>query len=168
QAELWHQALAAVWPDAPGQLALHHGSLDRRLRREAETSVREGGLRCVVATSSLDLGVDFAAVDQVIQVGSAKGVARLLQRSGRAGHRPGAASRLLCVPTHALELAEFAAARTALAQGVIEPRPVPRLSLDVLAQHLVTRALGGGFEAGEALREARSTCAFATLGDAEW
>lgn len=168
QAELWHQALAAVWPDAPGQLALHHGSLDRRLRREAETSVREGGLRCVVATSSLDLGVDFAAVDQVIQVGSAKGVARLLQRAGRSGHRPGAASRLLCVPTHALELAEFAAARTALAQGVIEPRPVPRLSLDVLAQHLVTRALGGGFEAGEALREARSTCSFATLGDAEW
>lgn len=168
QAELWHQALLAVWPDAPGQLALHHGSLDRKLRREAEDAVRAGSLRCVVATSSFDLGVDFAAVDQVIQIGSAKGVARLLQRAGRSGHRPGAASRLLCVPTHALELAEFAAARYALAQGLIEPRPSPRLSLDVLAQHLVTRALGGGFEADEALREARSTFAFAELGDDEW
>jgi ATP-dependent helicase Lhr and Lhr-like helicase len=166
QAELWHQALSAVWPDEPGQLALHHGSLDRGLRREAETGVRTGTLRCVVATSSLDLGVDFAAVDQVIQVGSPKGAARLLQRAGRSGHRPGAASRLLCVPTHALELVEFAAARAALAHGRLEPRRPLRLSLDVLAQHLVTRALGGGFTPSEALAEARSTHAFAELGEA--
>jgi ATP-dependent Lhr-like helicase len=168
QAELWHQALSAVWPDAPEQLALHHGSLDRKLRRDAEDAVRAGALRCVVATSSLDLGVDFAAVDQVIQVGSAKGVARLLQRAGRSGHRPGASSRLLCVPTHAMELVEFAAARHALAQGLVEPRPSPRLSLDVLAQHLVTRALGGGFDAHEALIEARSTLAFSELNDDDW
>ena len=107
-------------------------------------------MRCVVATSSLDLGVDFPAVDQVLQIGSPKGVARLLQRAGRAKHRPGEAGHVVCVPTHALELVEYAAAREAVAQGTIESRPAPRLSLDVLAQHCVTLALGGGFT-GDAL-----------------
>lgn len=144
QAELWHRALAAVWPEAPGTLALHHGSLDPRLRAAAEAGLRDGGIRCVVATSSLDLGVDFPAVDQVLQVGSPKGLARLLQRAGRARHRPGEAGEIVCVPTHALELAEYAAAREALAHGRIEARPPPVLALDVLAQHLVTLALGGG------------------------
>ncbi len=77
QAELWHQALQSVWPEAPETLGLHHGSLDPGLRLAAETGLRDGTLRCVVATSSLDLGVDFPAVDQVLQVGSPKGVATL-------------------------------------------------------------------------------------------
>ncbi len=144
QAELWHRALAAVWPEAPETLALHHGSLDPKLRAAAERGLRNGSIRCVVATSSLDLGVDFPAVDQVLQVGSPKGMARLLQRSGRARHRPGEAGHVVCVPTHALELAEYAAAREALAHGRIEARPPPVLALDVLAQHCVTLALGGG------------------------
>jgi ATP-dependent Lhr-like helicase len=168
QAELWHQALSAVWPEDASALALHHGSLDRKLRGDTETAIREGRVRCVVATSSLDLGVDFSAVDQVIQVGSPKGVARLLQRAGRAGHRPGEASRVLCIPTNALELVEFAAVRDALAQGRIEARRPLRMGLDVLAQHLVTRAVGGGFEAAEALAEARSTHAFAALDETQW
>jgi ATP-dependent helicase Lhr and Lhr-like helicase len=168
QAELWHQALQSIWPDEPTQLALHHGSIDRKLRRDAEDAVRAGTLRCVIATSSLDLGVDFAAVDQVIQIGSPKGIARLLQRAGRSGHRPGVASRLLCVPTNALELVEFAAVRDALARNRIEPRRPLRLSLDVLAQHLVTRAVGGGFTSDEALAEARSTHAFADLSATHW
>ena len=144
QAELWHRALAAVWPEAPQTLALHHGSLDPKLRAAAERGLREGSIRCVVSTSSLDLGVDFPAVDQVLQVGSPKGMARLLQRAGRARHRPGEAGHVVCVPTHALELAEYAAAREALAHGRIEARPPPMLALDVLAQHCVTLALGGG------------------------
>ncbi len=144
QAELWHRALAAVWPEAPETLALHHGSLDPKLRAAAERGLRDGSIRCVVATSSLDLGVDFPAVDQVLQVGSPKGMARLLQRAGRARHRPGEAGHVVCVPTHALELAEYAAAREALAHGRIEARPPPVLALDVLAQHCVTLALGGG------------------------
>src|SRR5690606_16232115 len=82
QAELWHQALSAVWPEDPSTLALHHGSLDPALRAAAEQGLREGAMRCVVATSSLDLGVDFPGVDQVLQLGSATGVSRLPQRAG--------------------------------------------------------------------------------------
>ncbi|MDG2525033.1 ligase-associated DNA damage response DEXH box helicase [Stenotrophomonas sp. HITSZ_GD] len=168
QAELWHQALSAVWPEALSTLALHHGSLDPALRGAAETGLREGTLRCVVATSSLDLGVDFPAVDQVLQLGSPKGVARLLQRGGRARHRPGESGHVICVPTHALELAEYAAARRALAHGEIESRPPPRLCLDVLAQHCVSCALGGGFRAEALFAEVRGTDAFAMLDVAHW
>ena len=168
QGELWHQALAAVWPEDPATLALHHGSLDPALRAVAEQGLREGSVRCVVATSSLDLGVDFPAVDQVLQVGSPKGVARLLQRAGRAKHRPGEAGHVVCVPSHALELVEYAAARRAIAHGAIESRTPPRLSLDVLAQHCVTLALGGGFRPDALLAEVRGTHAFATLGDDTW
>ena len=168
QAELWHQALAAVWPHAPALLALHHGSLDVKLRRAAEQGLRDGSVRCVVSTSSLDLGVDFPAVDLVFQIGSPKGVARLLQRSGRARHRPGEAGHIVCVPSHALELAEYAAAREAVARGEIESRTPPTLCLDVLAQHCVTIALGTGFKAGDLFAEVRSTHAFAQLTPAAW
>jgi len=184
QAELWHRALQAVWPYAPETLALHHGSLDPALRRAAEDGLRTGAVRCVVATSSLDLGVDFPAVDQVLQIGSPKGVSRLLQRAGRARHRPGEAGAIVCVPTHALELAEYAAARQALAAGRIEARPAPRLALDVLAQHCVTLALGsgprgdgdaqaadgeaGGFDGDALYAEVRRTHAFAALARDTW
>lgn len=167
-AELWHQALSAVWPEDLATLALHHGSLDPALRREAEQGLREGRLRCVVATSSLDLGVDFPAVDQVLQIGSPKGIARLLQRAGRARHRPGESGHIVCVPSHALELVEYAAARRALAAGVIEARPPPTLALDVLAQHCVSCALGGGFDADALLAQVRRTHAFAALDPAHW
>lgn len=163
QAELWHEALAAVWPHAPDTLAIHHGSLDRALRLGVEEQLRSGAVRCVVATSSLDLGVDFASVDAVIQIGSPRGVARLLQRAGRSNHRPGEASRILCVPTHSLELAEVAAARRALAAGAIEPRVPLTGGADVLAQHLTTLAMGGGFDADSAFAEVRSTHAYAEL-----
>ncbi|MGY6517328.1 MAG: ligase-associated DNA damage response DEXH box helicase [Lysobacteraceae bacterium] len=163
QAELWFQALASVWPLPSDTLAVHHGSLDAAARRAVEDGLRQGRLRCVVATSSLDLGVDFPAVDQVVQVGSPRGLARLLQRAGRSGHTPEGRSRLLCVPTHALELLDFAAARRALAEGAIESRPPLRAPLDVLAQHLVTLALGGGFRAEEAYAEVRSSHAYARL-----
>ncbi|MCW6028430.1 ligase-associated DNA damage response DEXH box helicase [Stenotrophomonas sp. SRS1] len=167
-AELWHQALSAVWPEDPDTLALHHGSLDPALRRAAEEGLREGRLRCVVATSSLDLGVDFPSVDQVLQIGSPKGIARLLQRAGRAKHRPGESGHIVCVPSHALELVEYAAARRALAQGHIEARRPLKLSLDVLAQHAVSCALGGGFEPEALFEQVRRTHAFAALDHAHW
>lgn len=168
QAELWHRALASVWLQPSDTLALHHGSLDPTLRRSVEQGLRDGHVRCVVATSSLDLGVDFPAVDQVIQIGSPKGLARLLQRAGRARHRPGEAGHIICAPTHALELAEYAAAREALREGTIEARRPPTLSLDVLAQHCITVALAGGFTADALLGEVRDTHAFAALTDAQW
>jgi ATP-dependent Lhr-like helicase len=167
-AEIWFQALAAAHPRWVGRLALHHGSLDRASRETVEDGLRSGDLRCVVCTSTLDLGVDFSPVDRVLQVGSPKGVARLLQRAGRSGHRPGAVSRVTCVPTSALELVDVAAARDALAAGAIESRPPLERPLDLLAQHLVTVALGGGFTAEEMLAEVRSTRAYRGLGDDEW
>ncbi|SEN34937.1 ATP-dependent helicase Lhr and Lhr-like helicase [Luteibacter sp. UNCMF331Sha3.1] len=163
QAELWHEALSSVWPESPPTLALHHGSIDPKLRFATEEGLRVGALRCVVATSSLDLGVDFSSVERVVQIGSPKSVARLLQRAGRSGHQPGMPSRILCVPTHLLELAEIAAARHALETGHLEPRRPMRGCLDVLAQHLLTMALGGGFDADDAYREITSSLAYAQL-----
>lgn len=160
-------------PIAPGDagvlpLALHHGSVDRDLRLRIEGLIKAGRVRCVVCTSSLDLGVDFPPVDQVIQIGSPKGVGRLLQRAGRSGHQPGRASRVVCVPTNTLEIIEFAAAREAATLGQIESREPIRLALDVLCQHVVTCASGGGFVERELLDEVRSTWCFATLSDEHW
>ena len=167
-AEIWYRAIReseAPWADRVG---LHHGSLDRAERERVEAGIRSGTLRCVVCTSSLDLGVDFTPVDRVLQIGSPKGVARLVQRAGRSGHQPGALSRITCVPTHALELVDIAAARDALAAGTIESRPPVERPLDLLAQHGVTVALGGGFTEQEFLAEVRTTHAYRDLPDDEW
>ena len=168
QAELWYQALLQARPDWAGLIALHHGSLDRSTRDWVETSLKSGMLRAVVCTSSLDLGVDFLPVERVLQIGSAKGVARLLQRAGRSGHAPGRPSRISLVPTHSMELIEGAAARAAVQAGRIEAREPPLQPLDVLVQHLVTVALGGGFVPGELLAEVRSTAAYADLSAQAW
>ena len=168
QAERWFEALLGKRLDWVGKIALHHGSLDPALRRKVEDLLRRGELLCVVATSSLDLGVDFSPVERVIQVGSPKGVARLLQRAGRSGHRPGVVSEVYCAPTHALELVEIAAARSAAMAGHIEARRPPTLCLDVLCQHLVTLALAGGVEPDSVLAEARTTHAFRELSATAW
>ncbi len=168
QAEIWYQALLDAKPDWAGLIALHHSSLERKTRDWVEQGLREGRLRCVVCTSSLDLGVDFTPVDNVVQVGSPKGVGRLLQRAGRSGHQPGAESRITCVPTHAFELIEVAAARDAITAGKIEARLPFERPLDVLVQHAVTIALGGGFCADELRDEVRTTYAYRDLLDDEW
>lgn len=168
QSELWYQALLARRPDWAGEIALHHGSIDRSVRAWVEAGLHSGALRCVVCTSSLDLGVDFTPVAQVLQIGSPKGVARLAQRAGRSGHAPGQTSRVLCVPTHAFELLESAAARAALVARQIESRPALDQPVDVLVQHLVTLAAGGGFLPEALLAELRSTRAYARLDDATW
>ncbi|VTS07360.1 ligase-associated DNA damage response DEXH box helicase [Tuwongella immobilis] len=170
QTEIWYQAILDTRPDWAGQIALHHGSLDRKVRDWVENGLRDGSLRCVVCTSSLDLGVDFSPVDQVVQIGSPKGVARLLQRAGRSGHQPGAVSRITFVPTNALECLEIAATRQAAAAGKIEGRIPFDQPLDVLAQHLVTVACGEGFFAPEFFAEIRSTHAYRDLSadEFEW
>lgn len=168
QTEIWFQTLAELQPDLAPDLAMHHGSLDKDERLAVEQRLRKGTVRCVVCTSSLDLGVDFSPVEQVIQLGSPKGIARLLQRAGRSGHRPGAASRVLGVPTNAFELVEFAAARQSLRDKIIESRRPLRQPLDVLVQHLVTIALGGGFHESELRREIHTTHAYRHLTDDEW
>ncbi|WP_420991905.1 ligase-associated DNA damage response DEXH box helicase [Cupriavidus sp. 30B13] len=168
QAELWFQALLGARPDWAGLIALHHGSLDRDVREWVELNLKSGALKVVVCTSSLDLGVDFLPVERVLQVGSPKGVARLLQRAGRSGHAPGRPSRVTVVPTHSLEIVEAVAVRHAVAAGRIEAREPPEQPLDVLVQHLVTVALGGGFHADALYREVRGTHAYRALGEADW
>jgi ATP-dependent Lhr-like helicase len=168
QAEIWYQLLLEERPDWAGVVALHHGSLDKEVRDWVELGLKEGRLKAVVATSSLDLGVDFLPVERVLQIGSAKGVARLLQRAGRSGHAPGRASRITLVPTNTLELVEAVAARRAALAGQIEKRSTPEKPFDVLVQHLVTIAVGGGFEAGALYDEVASAWAFRNLSRAEF
>jgi len=168
QSEIWYQALLEARPEWAGTIALHHGSLDRAVREWVELALKNGELRAVVCTSSLDLGVDFLPVERVLQIGSPKGVARLLQRAGRSGHSPGRPSRITLVPTHSIEMVEGAAARAAVAAGHIESRESPEQPLDVLVQHLVTVALGGGFVPEELYDEVRSTAAYAQLSRESW
>ncbi|MGZ5158038.1 MAG: ligase-associated DNA damage response DEXH box helicase [Caldimonas sp.] len=168
QAEAWYQLILAERPEWAGLVALHHGSLDKEVRDWVEMGLKEGRLKAVVATSSLDLGVDFLPVERVLQIGSAKGVARLLQRAGRSGHAPGRASRITLVPTNTLELVEAAAARRAALAGRIEKRATHDKPFDVLVQHLVTIALGGGFRDDELYEEVKQAWAYRKLTRAEF
>ncbi|RYE88121.1 MAG: DEAD/DEAH box helicase, partial [Myxococcales bacterium] len=163
QAERWYQALSAAMPEAHETLALHHGSLDRRERERVEAGLKSGAIEVVVATSTLDLGVDFGPVDRVMQLGSPRGVGRLLQRAGRASHRPGASCHLTLLPTHALELLDLDALRHALGRGEVEARAPIAAPFDVLLQHIITCALGGGFEADALYDEVRSAWSFRGL-----
>ncbi|KJH75255.1 MULTISPECIES: ligase-associated DNA damage response DEXH box helicase [unclassified Pseudomonas] len=168
QSEIWYQALLEARPDWAGIIALHHSSLSRDTRDWVERALKDGQLKAVVCTSSLDLGVDFLPVERVLQIGSAKGVARLMQRAGRSGHAPGRVSRVTLVPTHSLELIEAIAAQDAVAQRRIEPRESPHKPLDVLVQHLVSMALGGGFIPEELYEEVRGAWAYRDLSPADW
>jgi ATP-dependent Lhr-like helicase len=168
QSEIWYQALLEARPDWAGLIALHHSSLSRDTRDWVEKALKDGQLKAVVCTSSLDLGVDFLPVERVLQIGSAKGVARLMQRAGRSGHAPGRTSRVTLVPTHSLELIEAAAARDAVEQRRIEPRLSPHKPLDVLVQHLVSMALGGGFTPEDLYDEVRGAWAYRDLTPADW
>ncbi|MEE4190649.1 MAG: ligase-associated DNA damage response DEXH box helicase [Halieaceae bacterium] len=168
QAELWFEGMLKARPDWIGQFALHHASLSRTVRDKVEAGLKDGSLRCVVCTSSLDLGVDFSPVEQVLQIGSPKGIARLLQRAGRSGHSPGQPSKVLCVPTHAFELVEIAAARQAASEKTIESRRPMTLCLDVLVQHCVSIALGTGFSYDDLYREVTRSHAFEHLSREAW
>jgi ATP-dependent helicase Lhr and Lhr-like helicase len=168
QAERWHQCLRFACPEMEDALALHHSAIDRAEREAIEARVKAGELRWVVCTSSLDLGVDFQPVEQVVQIGSAKNLARLLQRAGRSAHCPGGTSQVLFMPTNALELLEVSAMRRGLASGLVEHRRPPQLPLDVLLQHLVSLACGPGFEPSEELANVRRCWSFRQLSDADW
>ncbi|WP_188565982.1 ligase-associated DNA damage response DEXH box helicase [Undibacterium terreum] len=168
QAEIWYQNLLNARPDWAGLIALHHGSLAKEVREWVEQGLKSGQLKAVVCTSSLDLGVDFLPVERVLQIGSARGVARLLQRAGRSGHAPGRISRVPLVPTHSLELLEAAGAKQAVALRQIEARQVPEKPLDVLVQHLVTVALGGGFRSEELYAEVKNAYSYRNLTEEEW
>ncbi len=163
QAEIWYREILRVAPQFAGVMAMHHGSIDRALRTWVEEALKEGKLKLVVCTSSLDLGVDFSPVESVIQVGGPKGVSRFFQRAGRSGHQPGSLSRIYFVPTNALELIEGAALKLAQNNEIHEERPALTGSLDVLVQYLVTLAVGGGFDKEEVFRHVKNTYAYKNL-----
>ena len=167
QGELLFQALWKINADTL-PIALHHGSLDIGQRRKVEAAMAEGRLRAVVATSSLDLGIDWGGVDQVIQVGAPKGTSRLLQRVGRANHRMDEVSRAILVPANRFELLECEAAIEGVAAGE-QDGEVPRPGgLDVLAQHLLLTAAAGPFHPGDMLHEVRRAQPYAGLTQADF
>ena len=168
QTELWYQAVLKEAPDLAGIIAMHHGSMDQSIRGWVEDALHAGKLKCVVCTSSLDLGVDFRPVDTVIQIGGPKGVSRFQQRAGRSGHRPGEESKIYFVPTHTLELIEGAALREAIDAGKFEQRKPLEICLDVLIQYLVTLAVSGGFRPLEILEEIKQTYCYRLLTAQEW
>ena len=168
QAERWFQALQFALPEHENQIALHHGSIDRQEREAIEAGVKAGHIKWVVCTSSLDLGVDFQPVERVVQIGSAKNLARLLQRAGRSAHVPAGTSEVFFLPTNALELLEISAFRRGLAAGAIETRRPRDKPYDVLVQHLVTLACGDGFDPQTTLAAIRQTVAYQHLTDEEF
>ena len=163
QAERWYEEILKSRPEWMERLALHHGSIDREVRTRVEAGLKDGTIGIAVCTSSLDLGVDFSPIQRVVQIGSPKGIGRLIQRAGRSGHRHGESCEVICVPTHAFELVEIAAARQAVAGNEIEARPVHDAALDCLIQHLVTVGLGGGFQPDELFDEIRTTMGYRNL-----
>ena len=118
----------------------HHGSLAREERTVVEELLKAGDLPCLVATSSLELGIDMGAVDLVLQIESPKSVARGLQRIGRAGHSVGDTSKGRIFPKFRADLLECAVVVKLMREGRIEPTVVPRNALDVLAQQIVAIA----------------------------
>ena len=168
QAERWLQCLRYIAPEMEGALALHHSAIDRSTREAIEAGVKEGTIRWVVCTASLDLGVDFQPVERVVQIGSAKNVARLLQRAGRSAHRPGGTAQVLFLPTNALELLELSALRRGLEDGLVETRSPPEAPLDVLLQHLVSLACGPGFDPAALWQQVRSCWSYRQLSAADW
>jgi len=166
--EIWYQKLLDEKPELAGIIAMHHGSISRELRDWVELALHDERLKAVVCTSSLDLGVDFRPVESIVQVGSPKGVSRFVQRAGRSGHSPGAVSKIYFVPTHSLELVEGAALRTAIAEGVQEPRLPYIRSFDVLIQYLMTLAVSEGFKAEEIFPEIKSTHCYESVSEEEW
>ncbi|TCZ56274.1 ligase-associated DNA damage response DEXH box helicase [Roseicella aquatilis] len=162
QAELVFQALWKLNDDAL-PIALHHGSLTVEQRRKVEAAMAAGRLRAVVATASLDLGIDWGDVDQVIQVGAPKGVARLLQRVGRANHRMDEPSRAVLVPANRFEVIECAAALEAVRHEELDGDPPRPGGLDVLAQHLLAMACHAPFHPDDLYAEVTRAAPYAAL-----
>ena len=168
QCEIWFQKILEKHPEYAGEFAMHHGSVNKETRLWVEQAIRNESLKAVVCTSSLDLGVDFAPVETVIQIGGPKGVARFLQRAGRSGHSPGKESVIHFLPTHAMELIEASAMQQAVKYEAVEDR-IPYLnSFDVLLQYLTTLAVSDGFYPDEIYQEIKQTFCYQGISEAQW
>ena len=162
QAELSFQMLWEINDDNL-PIALHHGSLAVEQRRKVEAAMGRGELRAVVCTSTLDLGIDWGAVDLVIQLAAPKGSARLIQRIGRANHRLDEPSRALLVPAHRFEMLECQAAREAVAANDLDGDPERIGARDILAQHIMGVACAEPFDLVDLYEELRSSAPYAAL-----
>ena len=162
QAERTFQELWAI-NDNNLPIALHHGSLALEQRRKVEAAMAKGALRAVVCTSTLDLGIDWGAVDKVICIGAPKGAARLVQRIGRANHRLDEPSAALLVPANRFEVLECNAARDAVLAGELDGERLKAGGLDVLAQHILGTACAAPFDAPALFAEVRAASPYAHL-----
>ncbi|KAA2218894.1 MULTISPECIES: ligase-associated DNA damage response DEXH box helicase [Maribacter] len=168
QCEIWFQKILEKHPEFAGEIAMHHGSINKETRIWVENAIRNESLKAVVCTSSLDLGVDFAPVETVVQIGGPKGVARFLQRAGRSGHRPGKESVIYFLPTHAIELIEASALQKAVKHNTVEDR-IPYLnSYDVLLQYLTTLAISDGFYPNKIFKEVSETFCYQAMSEDYW
>ena len=149
-------------------IGIHHGSLSKEARRKVEGAMARGELRALVATASLDLGVDWGDIDLVVQMGAPKGSSRLLQRIGRANHRLDQPSRALLVPGNRFEFLEAIAAKEAVDAGQRDGEDFRPGGLDVLAQHVMACACAAPFDEQALLAEVRSSLAYAWLDEAAW
>lgn len=149
-------------------IGIHHGSLSKEARRKVEGAMARGELRALVATASLDLGVDWGDIDCVVQMGAPKGSSRLLQRIGRANHRLDQPSRALLVPGNRFEFLEATAAKDAVDQGQRDGEDFRPGGLDVLAQHVMACACAAPFQEEALLAEIRSSLAYAWVDSEVW
>ena len=166
QAEMLFQELWRVNEDNL-PIALHHGSLDVGQRRRVEKAMESNSLRAIVATSTLDLGIDWGDVDLVVHVGAPKGASRLAQRIGRSNHRMDEPSRAILVPSNRFEVLECRAALDANYLGAQDTPPLLDGALDVLSQHVLGGACGAPFSADELYDEVRSAAPYARLDRAD-
>ncbi len=162
QAEVFFQHLWAANDEAL-PIGLHHGSLSREARTRVEAAMAAGALRAVVATGSLDLGIDWGDVDLVVQVGAPKNVKRLVQRIGRANHRYNAPSRAVLVPSNRFELLECRAALDAVRDRTLDGDPRGPGPLDVLCQHILLLACAGPLDADALFAEVRTAGPYRAL-----
>ena len=167
QAEMVFRELWAL-NEAGLEIGLHHGSLAPERRRKVEAAMAAGGLRAVVCTSTLDLGIDWGAVDQVIHVGAPKGASRLAQRIGRANHRFDESSAALLVPSNRFEVLECEAARESVAAGEQDGAVVRQGGLDVLAQHVFGCACHAPFHPDKLYEEILTAAPYQDLGRADF
>jgi len=162
QAEMLFQELWRVNEDSL-PIALHHGSLDVMQRRKVEKAMEAGALRAIVATSTLDLGIDWGDVDLVVHVGAPKGASRLAQRIGRSNHRMDEPSRAILVPANRFEVMECRAALEANYLGAQDTPPLIEGSLDVLAQHVLGAACAEPFRSDDLFEEIRTAAPYSGL-----
>lgn len=168
QAEIWYRQILESAPELAGIIALHHSSLGKELRIWVEEALKKGTIKVAIATSSLDLGVDFHPVEAIIQIGSPKSLSRFIQRAGRSGHKPNEPSYAYFVPTNALEILDGYALRLAIDNPVLEEKIQPNAPLDVLVQFMLTLAVGSGLDLKQMRFWLFKSVSYRHITDADW